>query len=229
MKIVCFGDSVTRGISFVRGRIRILKENYPALLQKKLGSEHNVINKGVFNDNSDLLLSRLDKDVLSLKPQVVLIHIGGNDCNFHWDQVESCPEEDHAAIVPLERYINNIKKMAERIKAAGAEPVLFTLVPIDPARYYKYLMTMYKSAIAHWIGLCGGIGYWHGLYNRALNEWITSSGIRSIDIRNAFKGKADLNDLINDDGIHPSAEGYSAIADIVADQLRLLKIEPVQQ
>ena len=58
MKIICFGDSLTRGVSVVKGRLRILKDNYPAFLQElftqKGEKDITVINKGVFNDNSIL-------------------------------------------------------------------------------------------------------------------------------------------------------------------------------
>ncbi|MFJ7310886.1 SGNH/GDSL hydrolase family protein [Peribacillus frigoritolerans] len=77
MKIVCFGDSLTRGISYVRGCLRIIKENYPNSLAKLTESLPfvEVLNKGVFNDNSDLLVSRIEKDVMSENPDIVLIEV----------------------------------------------------------------------------------------------------------------------------------------------------------
>ena len=117
MKIICFGDSLTRGVSFVKGRVRIIKDNYPAFLEK-LFSVNNpedtiVLNKGVFNDNSDLLMKRLEKDVLSEKPNYVLLNVGGNDCNFKWQEVAENPDKNHDPIVPISQYIENI----------GQEPV----------------------------------------------------------------------------------------------------------
>lgn len=223
MEIICYGDSVTRGISFVRGRLRILKENYPAILQKIIGNQGDIVNKGIFNDDSDLLLKRLDKDVLELNPDVVLIHIGGNDCNFHWDQVAENPDNEHQPIVTINQYKSNIKEMIERIKESGAVPILLTLLPIDPKRYYDYLTTIYDKSIAHLIASHGGIGHWHGLYNRSLNQVIKSTDVLSIDIRTAFKETGDLAMLLNDDGIHPSAKGYSVMAESVMRGLQSLK------
>lgn len=215
MKIICFGDSVTRGITFVHGRFKIVKENYPVLLQRFLGEKDEVINKGVFNDNSDLLIRRLDKDVLRLAPDLVLIHIGGNDCNFQWDQVEKLPEEEHVPIVPLNRYLENMKKLVERIRGADSNPVILSLLPLDPTRYYRTLMTRYSHSIGHWISYCGGIEHWHGMYNRALKNLMTKMEVPVLDIRNAFKKKGDFSELINEDGLHPSPEGYRAVAEIV--------------
>ncbi|MFC7394559.1 SGNH/GDSL hydrolase family protein [Scopulibacillus cellulosilyticus] len=225
MKIICFGDSVTRGVSYVRGRLRILKETYPSILQELLGDQNEVINKGVFNDNSDLLLKRLDKDVISEKPDVVLIQIGGNDCNFHWDEVAKHPEDNHEPIVPLDRYLNNVKRTIERIKGIGAVPVLSTLLPLDPKRYYEYISRINNKSIAQWIAACGGIEHWHGMYNRALKQLIKSEDILSIDVRTAFKESDDLSVLLNDDGIHPSPKGYTAMAKIFKRGLRNLKTE----
>ncbi|MCQ2010003.1 MAG: GDSL-type esterase/lipase family protein [Sporolactobacillus sp.] len=216
MKLICFGDSVTRGITFVRGRFKIIRENYPALLQRFLGDGDEVINKGVFNDNSDLLVQRLDHDVLDEHPDLVLINVGGNDCNFPWDQVAKLPDSEHVPIVPIDRYLSNIKLMIDRISATGALPVILSLLPLDPARYYQSLMSHYSHSIGHWIGMCGGIEHWHGMYNRALKDLCKKSGATLIDVRSAFKLKGDLKALINEDGLHPTAQGYKALAEIVS-------------
>ncbi|RYL94981.1 SGNH/GDSL hydrolase family protein [Sporolactobacillus sp. THM7-4] len=215
MKIICFGDSVTRGITYVHGRLRIIKDNYPALLQRFSGDDDEVINKGVFNDNSDLLVKRLDKDVLQLHPDLVLINIGGNDCNFRWDQVAKLPDAEHVPIVPLQRYLSNIKELVERISSTGATPVVLSLLPLDPVRYYRSLMKHYSHSIGHWIGYCGGIEHWHGMYNRALKDLVARIGAASLDIRSAFKNKGSFSELINEDGLHPSPKGYQALAEII--------------
>lgn len=215
MKIICFGDSITRGISYLHGRFRIQKDNYPALLQQwitKIRPDIQVFNKGVFNDNSHLLILRLEKDVLSLKPDLVLIEIGGNDCNFRWEEVAQQPHKVHEPIVPLDQYLQNIKNMVQRIKKAGALPILLSLLPLEPARYYRYLAECYGETIAHWIAMCGGIEHWHSMYNRSLKQLIRRLSLFSIDIRSDFKQQGDLSQLLSDDGIHPSPLGYRAMA-----------------
>ncbi|WP_241654927.1 SGNH/GDSL hydrolase family protein [Sporolactobacillus shoreae] len=225
VKIVCFGDSVTRGITFVSGRFKIIRDNYPTLLQRFLGNQDEVVNKGVFNDNSDLLVKRLDKDVLQLHPDLVLINVGGNDCNFRWDQVAKLPEEEHVPIVPLNRYLSNIRQMTQRISASGAVPVVLSLLPLDPARYYHSLMDHYSHSIGHWISCCGGIEHWHGMYNRSLREMVQKLGLPTVDIRSAFKNKGNFSELINEDGLHPTAKGYVALAEIVFASIPDLRTE----
>lgn len=212
MKIVCFGDSLTRGVTFVKGRFRILKENYPALLQglfrEAQQKEAIVLNKGVFNDNSNLLLERLEKDVVSEQPDVAIVTIGGNDCDFKWEEVAERPDDNHDGIVPLEMYINNVKTLISRLKQTGIEPILTTLPPLDPVRYYKAISERTSTAISHAISKVGGIEHWHGNYNRQLNKLLDELGITKIDVRSAIKQAGDLQELISDDGIHLTAKGY---------------------
>ncbi|WP_077619308.1 SGNH/GDSL hydrolase family protein [Bacillus sinesaloumensis] len=212
MKVVCFGDSLTRGVSFVKGRMRILKENYPAFLQQIAPEQVTVLNKGVFNDNSDLLLSRVEKDVIAEQPDFVIINIGGNDCNFKWNEVAEKPEDEHQPIVPIERYMENLKQLIHRIKEANITPVLMTLPPLDPVRYYRLLAQNYGSSISHWISLQGGIEHWHGLYNRSLNLLAEQLHVPKIDVRAAMMQLGDVTDFISDDGIHLTGKGYKTMS-----------------
>lgn len=225
MRIICFGDSVTRGISYVRGRLRILKDNYPALLQVALTpyGEFDVVNKGVFNDNSDLLVSRLADDVIAENPDCVLIEIGGNDCNFRWDEVALAKDEEHKPIVPLDRYLTNLQHITLTLRENGITPVLMNLLPLDPVRYYNTVCAQHGSNVAHWIARCGGIEHWHGMYNRALMQLIQKLNVLTIDVRTALKQAADLSVLLSDDGIHPTDEGYRVMARVIGSAIpRLL-------
>ena len=69
--IICFGDSLTYGTGAGPGM------NYPALLSKMISKP--VINAGVPGDTTVGALQRLEQDVLSKSPDLVLITLGGND------------------------------------------------------------------------------------------------------------------------------------------------------
>ncbi|EOR22843.1 SGNH/GDSL hydrolase family protein [Cytobacillus oceanisediminis] len=223
MKIICFGDSLTRGVSFVKGRVRIIKDNYPAFLEK-LFSVNNpedtiVLNKGVFNDNSDLLIKRLEKDVLSEKPNYVLLNVGGNDCNFKWQEVAENPDKNHDPIVPISQYIENIGQMVTKMKQSNITPILLTLPPLDPVRYYKFIADRYGTTISHWISCCGGIEHWHSLYNLHLNKLIDQLNLPSIDVRSALNKAGDVSDFISDDGIHLNSEGYKKMSAFIFEEM----------
>jgi lysophospholipase L1-like esterase len=233
MKIICFGDSLTRGVSLVKNRLRILKQNYPVFLQELfLQDKENdvtVVNKGVFNDNSDLMVSRLERDVIEEHPDYAIVEIGGNDCNFKWEEVAENPLEEHQAIVPMERYLDNIKKIILDIQQNGITPIISTLPPLDPVRFYKSIFEKYGPDVSHWISMVGGIEHWHGLYNRNLNRLAEELGVHKIDVRAAIKHAGDLTDLISDDGIHLTAEGYKALSlEIYQNLLQFIQTEKVQ-
>jgi lysophospholipase L1-like esterase len=69
--IICFGDSLTYGTGAVPGM------DYPSQLSKMIGRP--VINAGVPGNTTARALKRLEQDVLSRSPDLVLITLGGND------------------------------------------------------------------------------------------------------------------------------------------------------
>jgi len=69
--VVCFGDSLTSGYGASTGR------DYPARLSQMIGEP--VINAGVPGDTTASALTRIEEDVLSYDPRIVLITLGGND------------------------------------------------------------------------------------------------------------------------------------------------------
>ncbi len=73
--IICFGDSLVSGYGLRKG------EGWCELLQrdKAIAKNYIILNKGVPGDTTTGLLSRSYKDVLELKPQIVIILIGTND------------------------------------------------------------------------------------------------------------------------------------------------------
>lgn len=69
--IICFGDSLTFGIGASDGM------DYPSQLERMIHKP--LINAGLPGDTSASALARLERDVLSQKPDIVLITLGGND------------------------------------------------------------------------------------------------------------------------------------------------------
>jgi acyl-CoA thioesterase-1 len=73
--IVAFGDSLTAGYGVEPGK------SYPDFLQGRLdaaGYKYHVVNLGVSGDTTTDGIQRL-QDVLSAKPEIVILEFGGND------------------------------------------------------------------------------------------------------------------------------------------------------
>ncbi|MDE1921496.1 MAG: arylesterase [Candidatus Omnitrophica bacterium] len=95
--VVCFGDSLTAGYGATAGHA------YPSLLAQKISLP--VINAGVSGNTTADALARLDRDVLSHNPKMVIITLGAND------YFQGKPEKETLA---------NMKEIIDRIKARGA-------------------------------------------------------------------------------------------------------------
>ncbi len=95
--IICFGDSLTFGTGAPRDK------SYPAQLAEMIGQP--VINSGIPGDTTDRALRRLERDVLSKSPRIVLITLGGNDLKNGVDKKTA---------------FKNLKDIVDTIQASGA-------------------------------------------------------------------------------------------------------------
>ena len=99
--IICFGDSLTYGTGAGKGM------DYPSQLSQMLNKP--VINAGVPGDTIGRALSRLERDVLSKNPDIVMITLGGND-------LKNGVSNDIA--------FRNLRQIVESIQKQGAEVII---------------------------------------------------------------------------------------------------------
>ncbi|NDY74350.1 arylesterase [Desulfobacter hydrogenophilus] len=118
-RVVCFGNSLTRGYGATQGM------DYPARLEEMTGIE--IINSGVSGNTTAAGLARLEDDVLTFEPDVVLITLGGNDLKNR---------------VSVDTARTNLIRIIQRIQAAGA---MVVLGGIDIPLYGKGYAKMYES------------------------------------------------------------------------------------
>ncbi len=175
--VICLGDSITHA-------------GYPAELEKMLPIQ--TINAGVNGNTSRQGLARLEKDVLSHKPDAVIIFFGTNDNRRDAPKV----------FVPVDEYKTNLSRMIKACRSSGAKVLLGTLPPIDSEPYFKrHLKADFDAA--------GGLEKLVEQYRAAAQE-----------IGKLEKGPVvDLNKLLasdtswrGPDGVHPTVEGNKVIA-----------------
>lgn len=131
--IICFGDSLTYGTGAPPGK------SYPDQLAVMTGQP--VINAGVPGDTTAGALERLDRDVLSRSPRIVLITLGGNDLRkgmnkmvafLNLEKIVTAIQEEGALVVigglklmMLDRgYAREYEKLAERTGALLVPDIL---------------------------------------------------------------------------------------------------------
>ena len=112
-RLIFLGDSITQGGASPKGYISVFKQ---LLAERKPDLKVEVIGAGISGNKVPDLERRLERDVLSKKPSVVVIYIGINDV-WHSERGQGTSKEDFAA--GLQRIIDEIKK-------AGGRAVLCT-------------------------------------------------------------------------------------------------------
>ena len=126
-QLIAFGDSLVSGRGASPGHDLVSQ------LSDRVGM--TIINAGRSGDTTASALARLDRDVLSRDPRVVIILLGGND---------------FLRKVPRDRTLANLGTIVDRIRARGASVVLVGINPglvADPfASSFEDLARRTKSA-----------------------------------------------------------------------------------
>ncbi|MEO5714887.1 MAG: SGNH/GDSL hydrolase family protein [Luteolibacter sp.] len=109
-KVAFLGDSITQqGQNSPGGYVQLIGTGLAANSVKI-----EIIGAGISGHKSDQMLERLDRDVLSKKPQWMTLTCGVNDV-WHGDKG-----------VPLEDYKKNITSIVDQAQAAGIKVIILT-------------------------------------------------------------------------------------------------------
>lgn len=81
------------------------------------------INRGIPGDTTSLSVLRVERDILSLKPDIVIIEIGVNDCNG----IGTLPELNEFIISNCKKNINEI---IYRLKKKNIKTILLSVFPV---------------------------------------------------------------------------------------------------
>jgi len=212
---VLYGDSITKGVIYdeEKRKYSVLEESYPNLLKNKLNGV--VYNASKFGNTIIRAASKFQNDVLKRNPDIVVIEFGGNDCDFNWDEVAKDPYADHQPKTDYNVFQNTLINMIEKLKNNGIVPVLMSLPPLDPDRYFKWISKNSATAaekILTWLGTVNKIYWWQERYNSAIISIAQQTGTKWIDIRGAFLKNPDFRQFLCIDGIHPNSQGHKLIA-----------------
>jgi acyl-CoA thioesterase-1 len=195
LKVVCLGDSVTKG---VRPGVKV-EETFCAVLQKKLleaGTKAEVVNFGVGSQTTALALPRM-AEVLATKPTHVVIMYGINDSWIDKDKTESR--------LSVADYSANLKKMIARLRQEKITPLLMTSNPVAAPKYPPERNAHLKK------------------YVEAMRRLAREEKVALIDVYARFAELAlegtDFNSLFTD-AMHPNPKGHAVIADLMFEELQ---------
>ncbi len=198
--VVAFGDSITRGYAVPSG------DGWVELLAASKGKGGGaVFNAGGNGNTSAEGLKRIDADVLSHMPGLVLVEFGGNDAVHD------------ARAVSVDEFERNLLAINEKVKAKGGTIVFLTFPPIINEWHATRSDAYYKK----W----GGLDQCVEEYRQRTREVARRLGAPLFDLDRFLRKlieKKGKDTFINKDGVHLTPEANTLIAEAVQ---RFLKEE----
>ena len=219
--VACLGDSVTHGCfemtTLPDGRWETTfrpHEGYAARLQKKLNALYPaaapcVMDAGISGDSAKGGLKRLERDVLSLNPDLVIVNFGLNDSGS--DDVEG----------GLKAYAANMAAIFDRVLAAGAECMLLTpnrMCAYVPASIHNEELRAIAKKCTHTQN--------DGILTRYVEAAKAQARARNMPVADAYaKWQAmdrcgvDTTALLANDINHPIPEMHELFVEAILDRL----------
>jgi lysophospholipase L1-like esterase len=226
-RVVCFGDSVTFGWNLK------YEDSYPQLLENSLYKDYmlnKVINSGIGGDTILDAINRLEKDALYYNPHIIIINFGLNDgmlvenkenkINKNESLSYSEGEYNYTTKVSLEKFnncyrflISSIKSNDIKLIVVGINPVLNSFPLSKDEDFRKKQKEIYD------------------LYNKEIIEIAEDEDVIFLNLWNLFIEDINIENYMQEDGIHPNKKGLELIADniymdlIAYDMINQIEVE----
>lgn len=213
-----FGDSIGKGV--------VLQPNSTRYKTVKFNLENdnkvNIKNYSMFGCTVSKGLSIVKKHTCELSEyDNVFLEYGGNDCDFMWSEIAEDPEKEHLPKTPLSEFKRLYQQIIDEIRSNGAHPIILTLPPLDPNRYFSWISKgINDSNILKWLGDVDMIYRWQEMYNNEVMLLAAKMAVPIIDIRNSFLKRNHYRNFLCGDGIHPNNDGYKLIYNTITEQYK---------
>ncbi len=219
-RIVAIGDSITRGDIFFAGPggRNTIQGGWAARLGARLDQEfpkqYEVLNMGINGDNALGVLNRLESDLISKRPDIIIIAVGTNDV---YGSSASAPPS-----ITVESYGAAMAQIFDKIKGKMPDTPVFVMGLSIPLK--KYLdQTRFKFSFSSYTQEIFDSQF--NAYNAVLKDLTESRGYYYLDIASIFStiskesGRPGSEEFYAD-GVHPNDAGYEAISKYIYRALR---------
>ena len=168
--VLIFGDSLSAGFGID------VDQSWGALLQKRLeeqGYEHRVVNASISGETTEGGATQIESAIEDFAPELIILELGGNDGLRGF---------------PPARIKKNLKAIAERARASGANVVLLGIrIPTNYGVRYTQAFEAVYAEVAEELDI----------------RWIEFF----------MEGVALNDELLLDDRIHPNAKAQPILLD----------------
>lgn len=148
----------------------------------------NVYNRGVCGDTSEDLLKRFSIEAASIEPNRIIFAIGINDSKFLPNATSNN--------VPIEKFRENIKELVARARKYTEDISLIGPTQVYEERDSKSGTRFINAEIQK--------------YDDFLKDFADTENLKFISMANVLNIDEDL-----DDGLHPNAQGYEKMFEVV--------------
>jgi len=174
-----------------------------------VNAQYHVLNKGVAGNNSSDLLRRFDRDVISEKPNLVILMVGTNDML------------NSQKLVSYGQFEENIRTIVNRLKEHNIDIVIMSPPQVDTGYVLKrHNRNLYQVDLNTKIDSAG----------RIINRVAKDFELHFIDLNALFKAYDSPNRAVSslilnqansgkEDGIHPTKVGYKLVSKTIYDYL----------
>ncbi len=209
--ICILGDSVLLGVTYddERGRYSILRDGALTAFTRNLGFKvHSLCRMGQTSPEA----AQKFKEALEsgLRPEAVLIELGGNDCNMPWDDIAANPSGEFDPAVSLAYFRGTLRGIIRTARKFGIKPVVCTLPPLAADKFLDWVSKeeVGRQSILSYLGDAERIYRWQEMYSLEAVRVAAEESAEMVDLRGRFLSMKGYQDLICKDGMHPNAEGH---------------------
>ena len=217
--IVAIGDSITQADTHwtVNGHRNTIQGGWVTrlgnLLEKDFPGEYEVINKGINGDTAPGVLQRLDRDVILLQPDIVIIAIGTNDI---FARLSADPSSTP------DTYQSTISRIFNKLKRNLSDTTAFALGMTTSLRKYAHIR------FGNFLPQQDDMQAVFNDYNNILRKLTKDYKYSYVDLPSQWPEDIEVSWEFCADGIHPNDAGYDLMTEILYDALQPTAVHPNQ-
>ncbi len=210
-RIVTIGDSITQADTHwtVQGHKNTIQGGWVTrlgnLLEEGFPDEYEVINKGINGDTSMGVLDRLEKDVILLQPDIIIIGIGTNDVFGNLSRIQNETPDS---------YQTAMTRIFKKFQLELPDTPVFVMGMTTVLRKYVHMR------FENFLPSQKVIQNVFNAYNYVLKELVQHFKFFYVDIQSQWPEDTEESWRFYADGIHPNDAGYDLMTEIIYDTLR---------
>ena len=159
-------------------------------------SARDFVNRGIGGQITGEMLGRMMADVIDLKPAAVLVLAGTNDI---------------ARGIPVSTIKNNLTMISELAESHNIRPLIASILPVSD--YHKNMNPRFEMTRQRPPATIVALNAW-------IREFCAQHGYAYVDYYSATVDSAGfLQAELADDGLHPNAKGYRAMAPVALNDI----------